>query len=51
MLYAYKIKAYAYLVKVGRYDLEPVEGSTLPVVEESYRDAVALYLATGEVAA
>lgn len=51
MLYTYKIKAYAYLVKVGRYDLEPVEGSTLPVVEEAYREAVAIYLATGTIAA
>ncbi|MDF2546157.1 MAG: hypothetical protein K0R93_1055 [Anaerosolibacter sp.] len=51
MLYAYKIKAYAYLVKVGRYDLEPVESGTLPVVEEPYREPVALYLATGEIMA
>lgn len=50
MLYSWKIKSYAYLVRVERYDLEPVEGSTKPVVEESYRTAVALYLATGEIA-
>lgn len=50
MLYGYKIKAYAYLVKAGRCDLEPIEGSVLPVVEESYRESVALYLATGEIA-
>ena len=50
-MYSWKIKSYAYLVKVGRYDLEPIEGSTKPVVEESYREAVAIYLATGEIAA
>lgn len=49
MLYAYKIKAYAYLVKVVRYDLETIESSTKPAVEESYREATALYLATGEL--
>ena len=51
MLYEWKIKSYAYLVKIGRYELEEVEGSTKPVVEESYRTAVAIYLATGEIAA
>lgn len=49
MLYAWKIKSYAYLVKIERYELEPIEGSTKTVVEESYRTAVALYLATGEI--
>lgn len=49
MLYSWKIKSYAYLVKIERYDLEPVEGSMKPVVKESYRASVALYLATGEI--
>lgn len=49
MLYAWKIKSYAYLVKIERYELEPIEGSEKAVVEESYRTAVALYLATGEI--
>lgn len=49
MLYSWKIKAYAYLVKVERYDLEPIEGSTKPVVEEAYRIAVTTYLATGVI--
>ncbi|QUH21408.1 CD1375 family protein [Alkaliphilus sp. B6464] len=51
MLYAWKIKSYAYLVKIERYELEPVEGSEKVIVEESYRTAVAIYLTTGEVAA
>lgn len=46
-LLSWKIQSYAYLVKVGRYTIEPMEDSTKPVVEESYREAVALYLATG----
>ena len=45
MLYAWKIKAYAYLVQVNRWDLEPIEGSTKSVVPETYRVAVAEYLA------
>lgn len=49
MLYGWKIKSYAYLVKIERYDLETIEGSTKPVVEENYRTAVAMYLATGEL--
>jgi len=51
MLNKYKIWAYAYLVKVERYNLEPVEGSTKPVVPEDCRVAVAEYLATGELPA
>lgn len=51
MLYDWKIKSYAYLVKVARYDLEPIEGSEKVVVEENYRTSVAIYLATGEIAA
>lgn len=47
MLNKYKIWAYAYLVKVERYDLESVEGGTKPVVEEAYRIAVSEYLVTG----
>lgn len=43
ILYSWKIKSYAYLVKIGRYDLEQVE--------ENYREAVAMYLATGEIVA
>lgn len=51
MLYEWKIKSYSYLVKIGRYELEPTDGNTKYVVEEKYRTAVALYLATGEVSA
>lgn len=50
MLYEWKIKSYAYLVKIGKYKLETVEENTQTVVEESYRTPVALYLATGEIA-
>jgi hypothetical protein len=45
MLKQYLIVSYAHLVKIGRYDLEPVEGSTKKVVPEEYRVAVAEYLA------
>ncbi|OHW62155.1 hypothetical protein EUAN_12240 [Andreesenia angusta] len=48
---AWKIKAYATLVRLERYDLEPVEGGTKSVVEEEYRIAVAEYLLTGEIVA
>ncbi|MCT4660308.1 MAG: CD1375 family protein [Tissierellales bacterium] len=48
-LYSWKIKAYAYLVKVDRYSIEEIEGSNKPIVDENYRDAVALYLATGQL--
>jgi hypothetical protein len=47
MLYSWKIKAYAVLVKAEKWDLQPVEGSLKPVVEEKYRNAVSEYLATG----
>jgi hypothetical protein len=42
----YLVVAYAYLVKVGKYDLDVTEGSVLSVVPETYRDAVATYLVT-----
>jgi len=45
MLKQYLIVAYAYSVKIARWDLEPVEGSTKKVVPEEYRTAVAEYLA------
>lgn len=45
MLKQYLIVSYAYLVKIGRWDLEPTEGSTKKVVPEEYRIAVAEYLA------
>ncbi len=47
-LKAYLVKAYCYLVKVGRWDLEPVDGSSKSVVPEDYRVAVAEAL-TAEV--
>ena len=50
MLYQWKVTAYAYLVKVNRWDLEPVDGSEKPTVPEEYRVSVALYLTTGEIA-
>jgi len=40
----YKIQAYAYLVKTGVIDLEPIEGSDKDYVEEAYRTAVAQVL-------
>ncbi|MBV7275460.1 hypothetical protein JMF89_05520 [Clostridiaceae bacterium UIB06] len=46
----YLIVSYAYLVKVGVWDLDITEGSTKKVVPESYRAAVAEYLANQEVA-
>jgi hypothetical protein len=42
----YMIVAYACVVKAGHYNLEPIEGSTLPIVPEAYRVAVAEYLIT-----
>jgi hypothetical protein len=45
MLKSYLIVSYAYLVKIGRWDLEPVEGGTKSVVPEAYRTAVAEHLA------
>lgn len=45
----YLIVSYSYLVKTGVYDLEPVEGSTKKIVPETYRVAVAEYLASQEV--
>lgn len=46
MLKYYLIVAYAYLVRVGRWVLEPEEGNEKPVVPEEYRGAVAEYLIT-----
>jgi len=45
MLKQYLVVSYGYLVKIGRWDLEPMEGSTNKVVPEAYRTAVAEYLA------
>ena len=50
MLKDYLVKSYGYLVKIGRWDLEPVEGSTSKVVPEAYRTAVAEYMVTQAVA-
>lgn len=44
MLKQYLVVSYAYLVKIGRWDLETVEGSGNKVVPEEYRIAVAEYL-------
>lgn len=44
-LKTYLTTAYAVLVRVEKWDLEPVEGSTKKVVPENYRSAVAEYLA------
>jgi len=44
-LKTYLITAYAVLVRVGKWDLELVEGSTKKIVPEAYRPAVAEYLA------
>lgn len=49
MLKRYLIVSYAILVKVGRWNLEAVEGEDKPVVPDSYTLAVAEYLA-GQVA-
>lgn len=46
MLKQYLIVAYAYLVKTGKWILEPIEGDTRRVVPEEYRLAVAEYLAS-----
>jgi hypothetical protein len=46
MLKGYLIVAYAYKVKTGQWDLEPIGGSEKPVVPEAYRGAVADYLLT-----
>lgn len=45
MLKNYLIISYGYLVKVGRWSLEPVDDDTRKVVPEDYRIAVAEYLA------
>jgi hypothetical protein len=45
MLKQYLIVSYAYLVKIGRWDLEPTEGNIKKAVPEEYRIAVAEYLA------
>lgn len=46
MLKQYLVIAYAYLVKTGKWILEPIEGDTRKVVPEEYRLAVAEYLAS-----
>ena len=51
MIKQYLIVSYAYLVKVGKWDLEPVEGSTNKIVPEDYRPYVAEYMADQAVAA
>lgn len=40
----YLIISYGYLVKVGVWDLEQIEGSTKKVVPDTYKAAVAEYL-------
>ena len=42
----YLIVSYGILVKAGRWNLEPVEGETKPLVPENYQIAVAEYLAS-----
>ena len=44
-LKSYLITAYAVLVRVEKWDLELVEGSTKKIVPEDYREVVAEYLA------
>jgi hypothetical protein len=44
MLKQYLIISYGYLVKVGKWLLEPVEDDIRKVVPEEYRIAVAEYL-------
>jgi hypothetical protein len=46
----YLVVSYAVLVKAGVYDLEQTEGSTNKVVPESYKMAVAEYLAAQDTA-
>lgn len=46
MLKQYLVVAYAYLVKTGKWILEPVEGDNRRVVPEEYRLSVAEYLAS-----
>jgi hypothetical protein len=48
MLKGYLIVVYAYKVKTGQWDLEPVVDSTKSVVPEAYRAAVADYLITAQ---
>ncbi len=45
MLKQYLVVSYAYLVKIGRWDLEPAEGSQNRVVPDEYKTIVAEYLA------
>lgn len=49
MMKAWKVKAYAVVVKAEVYDLEPVEGSSKEVVPEDYRLIVAEYMLTGKI--
>lgn len=46
MLKQYLIVSYAYLVKASVWDLDVTEGSSKKVIPESYRAAVAEYLAS-----
>lgn len=46
----YLIVSYGILVKAGRWNLEPVEGETKPVVPTEYTVAVAEYLAGQNIA-
>lgn len=43
----YLVVAYAYLVKAGRYQLEPTDADTADakIVPEAYREPVAEYIA------
>ena len=45
MIKQHLVVSYAYLVKVGVWDLEQVEGSNKKVVTEAYRQPVAEYIA------
>lgn len=45
MIKQYLVVSYAYLVKVGKWDLAPIEGSTNKTVPDDYRQLVAEYLA------
>ena len=45
MVKSYLVTAYAYLVKVGRYVLEPTGADGEKVVQDNYREPVAEYIA------
>lgn len=46
----YLIVSYGYLVKVGVWDLEQIEGSTKKVVPDTYKAAVAEYVVAQDTA-